>query len=307
MNIGYNKPLYILPYDHRTSFEKGLYGWTGVLTAEQTDRIAQTKNVIYDGFKFALRKGLAKGHAGILVDEQFGPGILRDAIRNGYITAMPVEKSGQAEFEFEYGEKWAEHIEAFKPTFSKVLVRYNPEHDEAMNKRQAARLRLLSEYCHSHDVYFMFELLVPATHEQIDRFDGDQHIYDTELRPSLMVGSIKELQASGIEPDVWKIEGLDHREDCAKIADAAHREGRQNVGCIILGRGSNEQSVQQWLRTAAGVPGFIGFAVGRTSFWNPLVALRDGRISREQAVEQIARRYMGWVSTFEKSAAEAKS
>jgi myo-inositol catabolism protein IolC len=300
VNIGYNKPLYILPYDHRSSFEKGLYGWSGALSSEQADRIARTKEVIYEGFKLALSKGLAKDRAGILVDEQFGAAILGDAMRNGYITAMPVEKSGQSEFEFEYGERWAEHIEAFKPTFSKVLVRYNPEDYEAMNKRQAARLKRLSDFCHSHGVYFMFELLVPATHEQMDRLDGDQHIYDTELRPSLMIESIKELQAKGVEPDVWKIEGLDHREDCAKVAETARRNGRQSVGCIILGRGSNEQKVEEWLRNAAGVPGFIGFAVGRTSFWDPLVALRDGKISREEAAEQIARRYMGWVSTFEK-------
>jgi myo-inositol catabolism protein IolC len=302
VTIGYNKLLYILPYDHRSSFEKGLYGWSGVLSAEQTDRIAKTKEVIYDAFKLALTKGLAKDRAGILVDEQFGAAILRDAVRNGYITAMPAEKSGKAEFEFEYGEQWAAHIDAFKPTFSKVLVRYNPEDDEAMNRRQAARLKLLCDYCHSHGVYFMFELLVPATHEQMDRLDGDQHIYDTDLRPSLMMESIKELQTAGVEPDVWKIEGLDHRGDCARIAETARRDGRDNVGCIILGRGSNEQKVIQWLHNAAGVPGFIGFAVGRTSFWEPLVALRDGKIEREQAVDQIARRYMEWVSSFEKSA-----
>jgi myo-inositol catabolism protein IolC len=153
VTIGYNKPLYILPYDHRSSFEKGLYGWSGALSAEQTDRIAKTKEVIYDAFKLALTKGLAKERAGILVDEQFGAAILRDASKNGYITAMPAEKSGQAEFQFEYGERWAAHIEAFKPTFSKVLVRYNPEDDDAMNRRQAARLKLLGDFCHSHSVY----------------------------------------------------------------------------------------------------------------------------------------------------------
>jgi myo-inositol catabolism protein IolC len=304
VTIGYDKPLYILPYDHRSSFEKGLYGWSGALTAEQTGRIAKTKEVIYDGFKLAVARGLAKDRAGILVDEQFGAAILRDAAANGYITAMPAEKSGQAEFDFEYGDQWAAHIEAFKPTFSKVLVRYNPEDDEAMNRRQAARLKLLCDYCHSHGVHFMFELLVPATHEQMDRLDGDQHLYDTDLRPSLMMEAIKELQAGGVEPDVWKIEGLDHREDCAKIAAIARRDGRDHVGCIILGRGSNEQKVIQWLRNAAGVPGFIGFAVGRTSFWEPLVALRDAKIPREQAVQQIAQSYMEWVSTFEKGAAQ---
>jgi 5-dehydro-2-deoxygluconokinase len=297
--IGFNKPLYILPYDHRSSFEKGLYGWSGVLTADQTDRIAKTKEVIYDAFKLALSKGLAKDRAGILVDEQFGAAILRDAAKNAYITAMPAEKSGQAEFQFEYGEQWAAHIEAFEPTFSKVLVRYNPEDDEAMNRRQAARLKQLCDFCHARGVYFMFELLVPATHEQMDRIEGDQQVYDTELRPALMLGSIKELQSAGVEPDVWKVEGLERREDCAEIAETARRDGRHNVGCIILGRGSNEQKVVQWLRNAAGIPGFIGFAVGRTSFWDPLVALRDGKIAREKAVERIAQRYLEWVSTFE--------
>lgn len=303
MTIGYNKPLYILPYDHRSSFEKGLYGWSGKLTAEQTDRIAKTKEVIYDAFKAALGKGLNKDRAGILVDEQFGAAILRDASKNGFITAMPAEKSGQDEFGFEYGDAWADHIEAFKPTFVKVLVRYNPEDDEAMNRRQAARLKLLADYCHAHGHYFMFELLVPATHEQLDRLDGDQHLYDVELRPSLMIATIKELQAAGVEPDVWKIEGLDHRADCVKIAEVARHNGRDTVGCIILGRGSNDQKVEEWLRNASGVPGFIGFAVGRTSFWDPLVALRDGKMSRDEAVKEIARRYLEWVSVFEKPAA----
>jgi myo-inositol catabolism protein IolC len=94
-----------------------------------------------------------------------------------------------------------------------------------------------------------------------------------------------------------KIEGLDRREDCQTVAAAARQDGRDAVGCIILGRGSNEQKVAEWLRIAAGVPGFTGFAVGRTSFWEPLVAWRDGKITREQAVENIARRYCEWVKS----------
>jgi 5-dehydro-2-deoxygluconokinase len=300
--IGYNLPLYMLPFDHRSSFEKGLYGWSGALSAEQTELIARTKEVIYDGFKFALGTGLAKDRAGILVDEQFGSNILRDASANGFITAVPAEKSGEAEFQFEFGSQYGAHIEQFKPTFVKVLVRYNAEGDEAMNRRQAARLKELCDYCHSHNFYFMFELLVPATQAQLDIVEGDQQLYDSNLRPSLMVTALKQLQNAGVEPDVWKIEGLDRREDCLKIAEAARREGREQVGCIILGRGSNEQKVIEWLRTAAGVPGFIGFAVGRTSFWEPLVAWRDGKIQRQQACETIARRYLEWVKVFDGAA-----
>jgi myo-inositol catabolism protein IolC len=303
MTIGYNSTLYILPYDHRSSFEKGLFGWSGTLSAEQTERIAKSKEVIYDAFKLALSKGLPKARAAILVDEQFGAAILRDAAKNGFITAMPAEKSGLAEFQFEYGDDWIVHIEAFKPTFVKVLVRYNPEDDEALNRRQAARLKQLADYCHSNGHYFLFELLVPSTHEQMDRLDGDQHLYDVDLRPSLVIGAIKELQEGGVEPDVWKIEGLDHRADCIKVAEIARRDGRDTVGCIILGRGANDKKVEEWLHNAAGVPGFIGFAVGRTSFWEPLVALRNGKMPRAQAVEAIAQRYLEWVAVFEQPAA----
>jgi myo-inositol catabolism protein IolC len=299
MRIGYNKPLYILPFDHRSSFEKGLFGWSGALSGEQTERVAQTKEVIYDGFKFALGTGLAKDRAGILVDEQFGSRILRAASANGFITAMPAEKSGEAEFQFEFGAQYGAHIKQFKPTFVKVLVRYNSEDNEAMNRRQAARLKELCDYCHSHNCYFMFELLVPATHAQLDVVEGDQHLYDRDLRPSLMVAALDQLQNAGVEPDVWKIEGLDRREDCLKISEVARRGGREQVGCIVLGRGSNEQKVVEWLRTAAGVPGFIGFAVGRTSFWEPLVAWRDNKLQRQQAVEKIAQRYLEWVKVFE--------
>jgi myo-inositol catabolism protein IolC len=301
MVIGYDKPLYILPFDHRASFETGLFGWSGALTDEQTKQVAASKEVIYDAFKLALSKGVPKEHAGILVDPQFGAAILHDAVKNGYITAVPTEKSGQAEFQFEYGEQFGVQIEAFNPTFTKALVRYNPEDDEALNRRQAGRLRELSDYVHGHGRLLMFELLVPATHEQLDRFDGEQALYDQDLRPSLMIGAIKELQGAGVEPDIWKIEGLERREECVEIAAVARRDGRDGVSCILLGRGSNADKVVDWLRKAAGVPGFIGFAVGRTTFWDPLVALRDGTVPRQQAVEDIAGRFLEWVHVFQEA------
>src|SRR6266853_4170560 len=162
MTRGYDKPLYFLPFDHRGSFKTGMFGWKGALTPEQTAQIAATKQVIYDGFKSAVASGVDMEKAGILVDEQFGAAILRDAAADGYVTACPAEKSGQEEFDFEYGEDFAEHIEMFHPTFCKVLVRYNPEGDPALNRRQAARLRRLSEYLQSKGrSRFMFELLVP--------------------------------------------------------------------------------------------------------------------------------------------------
>jgi myo-inositol catabolism protein IolC len=139
---GYDQSLYILPFDHRHSYITGVFHWREPLTPEQVADISASKQVIYDGFKAAVvaDRGL-HGRAGILVDERFGSTILRDAADQGYVTCVSTERSGQEEFDFEYGEDFAAHIESVNPTFAKVLVRYNPESDPAMNRRQADRLR----------------------------------------------------------------------------------------------------------------------------------------------------------------------
>src|SRR5262249_32318225 len=164
--------------------------------------------------------------AGILVDEQFGAAILRDAAKQGYAIACPAEKSGQDEFDFEYGEDFARHIELFHPTFCKVLVRYNPEGDAALNQRQPARLKRLSDWLHGKlRSLFMFERLVPPEAAEIEELHGDKKAYDRQMRPALMVQAIHELQDAGVEADVWKIEGLNRREDCENIVAAASRNG----------------------------------------------------------------------------------
>jgi 5-dehydro-2-deoxygluconokinase len=277
-----------------------MFGWHEPLTAEQTAQIATAKQVIYDGFKAAIAGGVPKEEAAILVDEQFGAAILRDARAQDYHYACPTEKSGQEEFDFQYGDDFAAHIEEFQPTFCKVLVRYNPEGDPGLNRRQAERLSRLSSYLQAAGrSLFMFELLVPPEKTQLDKVNGDKKAYDLEVRPRLMVQTIRELQDAQVEPDIWKIEGLDRPEDCEKVVAVARRDGREKVGCIILGRGEDEEQVRKWLTVAAGVEGFIGFAVGRTDFWDPLVALRSGKTTRDAAVAEMARHYREFVDIFQ--------
>jgi myo-inositol catabolism protein IolC len=297
---GYGKPLYILPFDHRESYVSDLFGWRDALNPEQTAEVAASKQVIYEGFKAAVADGgrLADG-AGILVDEQFGAAILRDARDRGYLTCVSTERSGQEEFEFEYGEAFALHIESMNPTFAKVLVRYNPEGDQAMNTRQAERLRRLSDYLEKARRLFLFELLVPPTKAQLQRLGNAQAIYDRDVRPGLMVDAIAALQRAGVEPDVWKIEGLDSAEDCQRIVQIARRDGRTGVSCVVLGRGSDEMAVSRWLTVAGGVPGFIGFAVGRTTWLDAMMKWRAHTMSRLDATAQIARRFHEWAAVFE--------
>ena len=301
--------LYMLPFDHRESFATGLFGWSDTLTTVQAAEITAAKQVISDGFQAAVAGGAPKEHAAILADERFSAGILRDAGRNGYMTACPAERSGQKEFAFEFGDEFGRHIEVVNPTFCKVLVRYNPVGDAALNGRQAARLRQLSDYLHANGRMFMFELLVPPEPTQLQQLDGNKDVYDLETRPELMVQAVRELQAAGVEPDVWKVEGMDRREDCVNLVAAARRDGRERVVCITLGRGEDVDKVRAWLTTAASVSGFVGFAVGRTTFWDALVEWRARRITREAAVDLIAERFRDWVDIFEdgmRTAAESE-
>jgi myo-inositol catabolism protein IolC len=301
MTLGYTDQLLILACDHRGSFQKKLLGIEGTPTPDEDARIRDAKFLIFTGFRQALSEGGADG-MGILIDEQFGSEPAREAHELGVVLAMPVEKSGQDEFDFEYGEEFGDHIASFDPTFSKVLVRYNAEGDVDMNRRQAERLARLSGWLHDNDRKFLFELLVPAEPGQLERVDGDGDRYDHEIRPDLMIAAIQELQAAGVEPDIWKIEGLDDRDDCVRVVEAARADGRDDVSCVVLGRGGNEQKVSDWLRTGAGVPGYVGFAVGRTIWWDPLEGWLGGG-SADDAAAAIAGNYRRLIDVYTGAAA----
>ena len=296
--LGYDDRLYILAFDHRGSFEKML---------GDNERVPGAKTLIWEGFQRAVEQGAPKSFAGVLVDGQYGPDVAREAKAGGYKLAMPVEKSGQNEFDFEYGDRFGEKIEEFDPDFSKVLVRYNPEGDQAMNERQIEKLRRLSEWLHQHHRKYLFELLVPAEPAQLEQVGGSDDRYDTELRPQLMKEAILQLQNGGVEPDIWKIEGIDDRESCNEIAQLVRRDGRDRVSCVVLGRGASDAKVDEWLRAGAGLDGYIGFAIGRSIFGESVKAYAadpDG-FDRDAAVEKIARNYLRFIEVYEGAPAPA--
>src|SRR5918996_73079 len=290
MTLGYDGKLYILAFDHRGSFQKKMFGIEGDPTPEQTETIADAKHLIFEGMLKAAEQGVDPSCTGCLVDEQFGTpkGVPEQAKENGLLLAMPVEKSGQNEFDFEYGDDFGAHIEQFDPDFSKVLVRYNPDGDAEMNRRQSERLKRLADWLHENDRKFLFELLVPAEDHQLEQVGGDGDRYDAELRPELMRRAIVEFQEAGIEADIWKIEGIDTREDCERISETCRRDGR----------GANDEKVDHWLRQGAPVEGYAGFAIGRTIWWDALKGFLDGSIEREDAAQQIADKYLHFVQVY---------
>ena len=300
MALGYDGKLYILAFDHRGSFQKKMFGIQGDPTPEQTDTIADAKRLIFEGMLDAVGRGAEPGATGVLVDEQFGSDIPGRAREHGLKLAMPVEKSGQEEFDFEYGDDFGAHIEKFDPDFSKVLVRFNPNGDAATNAEQLERLKRLSDWLHGHDRKFLFELLVPATEGQLATVEGDTDRYDAELRPGLMREAIEEIQNAGVEVDIWKIEGVDEREEAEMMAEQARSgPGREGVKCVVLGRGASTQKVDHWLQAAAPVEGYIGFAIGRSIWWDALKGFLENGLAREAAAEQVADNYLRFTRVYE--------
>jgi myo-inositol catabolism protein IolC len=300
MALGYDGKLYILAFDHRGSFQKKMFGISGDPTPDETERISSAKRLIFEGMLEAVSRGAEAGATGVLVDEQFGSDIPQRAREAGLKLAMPVEKSGQDEFDFEYGDDFGAHIEQFDPDFSKVLVRFNPDADATMNQRQLERLGRLADWLHENGHKFLFELLVPATEGQLASVEGDSERYDAELRPALMREAIEAIQNAGIEVDIWKIEGVDEREDAAMLAEQTRRgPGREEVVCVVLGRGASTEKVEEWLQAAAPVDGFVGFAIGRSIWWDALKGWLDEELDRETAAGQIADNYLHFIRVYE--------
>ena len=301
MSLGYDRPLYILAFDHRTSFQTKLFGISGAPTPADRERMAEAKLIILDGL-LAVAESTPSDILGALTDEEYGARAARAARARGLTLAMSAEKSSQPEFELEYGDRFAAHIEAFEPDFVKVLVRYNPEGDRAMNDRQAARLAQLSAWLAPRTPKFLFELIVPPEPAQLVARESEPESFAAELRAGLVATAIGELHAAGVEPDVWKVEGLETAADYRTVADAARAGGRDRVGCVVLGSGADEETVAHWLREAAGVEGFIGFAIGRTIFWDAISGWLAGTVDRDGAVEAIAANYRRTIELYTRAA-----
>ncbi len=293
---GYNKPLYILPFDHRSFFAKNLFKKTGDFTKDEHAVVLDLKQIIYQGFLRGIELGVPEDGAAILVDEEFGADIHADAEKRGLINILTTEKSGQEVFDFQYGDDFAQHIEAIKPVFAKALIRYRPDGDAEVNRTQLERLKVLSDWCHANKRGFLAEPLVLPTEEE--KKNIGQEVFDRDIRPALTVEMIRQFQAAGVEPDVWKIEGMDSAESYRHVVAQARADGRDEVSCVVLGRAEDNAKVESWLRAAIGVEGMIGFAVGRTIFWNALKFYYEGKAKREEAIEAIAQNYMHFYEVF---------
>ncbi len=301
-NLGYDKPLYILAFDHRNTFSQHMFQTDmDKLTPEQIEKIKDYKSVIYDGFKKAVSLGIPKGGAAILVDEEYGDKVLRDAKQNGFITILTAEKTGQKEFSLEYGEKFKEHIDKYQPTFAKILLHYNPDDEEELKKRQQTNIKIVSDYCHEKGYKFLLEVLVEPTEKQLALCNNKQEDYDRFLRPKLTIQVIKELQNGGVEPDIWKMEGMESKDDYERLVREVRDASRSNVSVVILGRGAGEEKVKEWLTVGATVGGVNGFAVGRTIFWDSLMDLNSGKIQRDEAVDVINKKFFDLYSIFKKA------
>ena len=296
----HDDPLFILAMDHRESFGKTLFGvQDDDPDPAQAAAMRAAKQLIFEGLRAAL-PSLTAGRAGVLVDERYGQHVI-DAARNGgspVVLAVPVEASGHDWFTLEWGDDWLEHAEAVKPDYAKVLVRDNPDFDMARRETQLGRLAQVSAGLREAGVPLLYELLVPATDAQLDQAGHDVGAYDLQIRPGLVTRVIADNQAHGVEPALWKVEGLETVGAARQVAEQAKAGGRA-TDLIVLGRDAPAERLDHWLEVASQVDAFVGFAIGR-SIWEDVVreyeASDRGAGAAAEARGQIAERYLGFVA-----------
>jgi myo-inositol catabolism protein IolC len=293
------RALLILADDHRDSLEKELYRLTAPPTPAEATRIRADKMLVYEALVDAAGRLPDGAQAGILVDEEYGEEVAEFAIRsNGLVNlSMPLEASGKDWFEFAYGDEWKAHAGRFRTDHAKVLIRDNPSLAVPDRLQQAERLKVVSAWAAEFDRQLIVELLVPPTDDDLKSVAGDHKRYDDELRPRLTLDVIGFLQDHGANPALWKVEGMDTSADAAAVADLARRGGR-TAECIILGRHASKQDLERWLDVAAPLPGYVGFAIGRSIWWDPLTAHFAGTIPSDVAQHQIAENYLSFARTY---------
>jgi len=296
--LGYPKNLYILPFDHRSSFIKTFIGAVKELDGQQKKLISDYKKIIFEGFLMSLGYVKNPVESAIMVDEDFGLEIIKLAKKKNIIICLPVEKSGQNNFAFQYGHDFSQHIQALKPDIVKALVRYNPA-DKKINQGQLEKIKELDSWCKDNSYKFMVESLVPPTPGQLKRARGRREVYDEKIRPALTLRMINEFHQAGIEPDIWKIEAFEHEDAWSETIDAICDGERSAVAIIMLGRGESFAKVKTWMSLAPRHQ-LSGFAVGRTIFLRPLVDFHQKRISKKECMTEIAKNYIELIRYWEK-------
>jgi myo-inositol catabolism protein IolC len=291
-------PLLILAMDHRASFGKSLFGVTGDQPdASQRAAMESAKRLIYAGLAHA-RSQLPGGHAGVLVDERYGQQVVEAAHSDGVVLAVPVEHSGRDWFELEWGQDWREHVLSNSPDFAKVLVRDNPAFPRDQRERQLRALHDVSRALGEMDVPLLYELLVPATDDQLAAAGGTTDTYDRALRPGLVIQVIADNQAAGVEPAIWKVEGLETADAARAVVTQIQAGGRDQVRAIVLGRDAPAARLDHWLEVAAPVDGFVGFAIGRSIWEDPIGDHNRGQADERTTVSQIAERYLDFARRY---------
>ena len=272
---------FLFAFDHRDSFRR-------MVDSTDRDTLVTAKSLLFAGFSAAfttLPDDIRSNGAAILIDEEYGSSFVAAARALGARVVMPIEASGREELAFEYGDDFAEHIERFDPDAIKVLLRWDPHGDSMVNGRQGQLLASLSTWMRANGRQLIVEFLTPTCEP-------------STARAEMMAVAVEQILAAGAEPDVWKVEGLDDTASCQTVAAAITAGGRDRVRAVVLGRGTTMERAAGWLGAAREVPTFCGFAIGKTLWKSAMQAHRRGDVDRDEAVAEIARRYVTLIDTW---------
>lgn len=294
-------PLYLFAMDQRGWLEREIARLLPGTAREVGDRVRRAKMLSFAGLRSAIGNGVDLKDSGVLVDEEYGADIARQAAAEGITLSVPMERADCEVLELEYGDQALEHLKVVSPDLPKLLVRHNVGGDKNGNAEQLRRLLDIGQRLRDVGRRLLLELLVPPTPEQLQSCGGNIRQYDEAVRPGLTVRAVEDIRQYGVPVDIWKIEGMYSKEDAAAVGVVCADGG--NSTCLVLGRNAPWEDVECWLDNAASSPGYDGFAIGRTIWMDAITDALLGKMSDEQAIAEIGQSYLRAVRCYEQASA----
>jgi 5-dehydro-2-deoxygluconokinase len=211
--------------------------------------------------------------------------VIAEARRDGVVVGTPAERAGA------FPLAWATEPfdRALIGAFVKVLVRFRPDDADEIRDGQWHQLDMLQAWCRRAETQLVVEVLVPRRQEPEDTFDGAG-------RPAMLADFIGESYRRGLTPQFWKIEGTPAADGARTIdrAIAAQPQCRQ----IILGKAADIATIERWFAAAHNSATAVGFAIGRSVFWEPSTAFLAGSMTAAEAAANICANYLQLVDAW---------
>ncbi|MBB4050800.1 5-dehydro-2-deoxygluconokinase [Devosia subaequoris] len=271
--------LMALAIDHRSQFEDMADG--------DAQKLARLPDLKVLAVKAAAQVSKGRDGFGMLLDDKYGRDALyaASALPNFWI-ARPIELPGSRPLEFEFTQDLGSRLIDWPVDHCiKVLCFFHPDDGQDLRDQQISKLRSAFDAARK----IGRELLVEVIASKHGRSNDDT-----------LARALTEIYDAGIKPDWWKLEPQKSAAAWAAIDGVIETRDPYCRGVVMLGLDAPQDELAAGFASAKKARTVKGFAVGRTIFGEAAREWLDNKMSDEEAVAEMAKRFGALVEIWER-------